>query len=240
VITGVRKPRAARASHRTAGRQGGSRQAKHRGRGGRPSREDAERIGERILEIASALFLDEGYGATSIERVARQARISKRTFYHRFADKAALFGAVVHRLVARLRPSESQLQLGEGGIAEKLTKLARLILAASLSAEALALHRVILAEATRFPELARTAATQGAREEAIHLIAGLLEGEARRSGRKLAQSRFVAEQFLQLVVSAPQRRALGLGAKMSAADQARWARGAVALFLGGCWGMHDG
>jgi hypothetical protein len=51
------------------------------------------------------------------------------------------------------------------------------------------------------------------------------------------QGHFVAEQFLQLVVSVPQRRALGLGAAMSTAEQARWARDAVALFLGGCWEM---
>ncbi len=211
------------------------RRAKHRARGGRPSRAEAEEIGERILDVASALFLAEGYGATSIESVARQARISKRTFYHRFADKGALFGAVVHRLVTRLRPSEGELQLGEGGIAEKLTRLARLILAAALSPEALALHRVIVAEAARFPELARTVAAEGAREEAIRHILALLEGEARRSGRKLVRGQLVAEQFLQLVVSVPQRRALGLGAAMGAAEQARWSRDAVALFLAGCW-----
>jgi AcrR family transcriptional regulator len=218
-------------------RTGIERRAKERGRGGRPSRENAEQIGERILEVASALFLAEGYGATSIERVARRAGISKRTFYHRFADKPALFGAVVHRLIARLLPPEVRLRLGEASIARKLTQLARLILAASLSAEALALHRVIVAEATRFPELARAVAAEGAREEAIRYIAALLEREADHSGRRLAQGHFVAEQFLQLVVSAPQRRALGLGTAMSTAEQARWARDAVALFLGGCWEM---
>jgi len=226
-------------SGRMASRGGKDTHRRDRNRGGRPSREDAERIGERILDVAGALFLAEGYGATSIEQVARRARISKRTFYHRFPDKAALFGAVVQRLVARLRPSERRLQLGAGSIAAKLTKLARLILAASLSAEALALHRVIIAEAMRFPELARTMAAQGAREEAIRLIAALLEEEAHRSGRKLADGRFAAEQFLQLVVSVPQRRALGLGAKMGGAEQARWAKNAVALFLEGCWGTHE-
>jgi len=65
----------------------------------------------------------------------------------------------------------------------------------------------------------------------------LLESEADHSGRRLAQGHFGAEQFLQLVVSAPQRRALGLGTAMSTAERARWARDAVALFLGGCWGM---
>src|SRR5947209_19814422 len=54
-----------------------------RRRGGRPSREQAALLGERILDTATELFLAEGYGATSIEAIAQRAGISKRTFYHR-------------------------------------------------------------------------------------------------------------------------------------------------------------
>jgi len=67
--------------------------------GGRPSRAESEKLGERILDAATSLFLAHGYGATSIEQVARKTRISKRTFYHRFEDKPTLFGAVVNRIV---------------------------------------------------------------------------------------------------------------------------------------------
>src|SRR5579862_9641263 len=73
-------------------------------RGGRPPRLLAEQIGEQILDVATPLFLTEGYGATSIEAVAKRAHMSKRTVYSRFRDKSELFGAVVHRLVERLRP----------------------------------------------------------------------------------------------------------------------------------------
>src|ERR1700693_6175904 len=74
------------------------------GRAARPSRQQAARLGERIVDAATHLFMSHGYGATSVEAVARRARISKRTFYHRFDDKPALFVAVVHRIVDRLRP----------------------------------------------------------------------------------------------------------------------------------------
>src|SRR2546429_646536 len=47
-----------------------------RGPGGRPSRLESARLSERILDVATALFLGRGYGSTSIEAVARQARIS--------------------------------------------------------------------------------------------------------------------------------------------------------------------
>ena len=218
-------------------RAGTSRPAVPR-RGGRPSRLQAERIREQILDVATPLFLTQGYGATSIEAVAKQARISKRTFYHRFHDKAELFGAVVHRLVERLRPPNTvPQQFFEGGTVETiLQRLAQLILRAALSPPALALHRVIVAEATRFPELAAAVHQEGARRVAIRGIADLLAREAAAGNLNVTNAEFAAEQFLQMVVAAPQRRALGLGTPMTADTLEAWARDTVDLFLNGCRG----
>jgi hypothetical protein len=57
-----------------------------RSSGGRPSREAAALLRDKILDVATALFLRDGYGAVSIEMIARDARISKRTFYQRFSN----------------------------------------------------------------------------------------------------------------------------------------------------------
>src|SRR6266851_4173090 len=121
-------------------RAGASRSGARR-RGGRPPRLQAAQIREQILDAATPLFLSHGYGATSIEEVAKQARMSKRTVYSRFQDKAELFGAVVHRLVERLRPpNAAHEQFFEGGSLETiLQRLAGLILRAALSPPALAL-----------------------------------------------------------------------------------------------------
>ncbi len=75
-----------------------------RGHGGRPSRLESAQLSDRILNVATALFLGHGFGATSIEAVARRAGISKRTFYHRFRGKEMLFEAVVRRLIERWTP----------------------------------------------------------------------------------------------------------------------------------------
>jgi TetR/AcrR family transcriptional regulator, mexJK operon transcriptional repressor len=203
-------------------------------RGGRPSRAQAEQLGETILDVATELFLTEGYGVTSIEAIARRARIGKRTFYSRFQDKAELFGAVVHRVVERLRPRADAGLFDGGTLEEILTRLAQFILHAALSPQALALHRVILAEATRFPELAAVVTEQGGSREAIGRIAALLEREA-GAGRSAAENApFAAAQFLQMVVALPQRRALGLGTPMTPRELEDWARDTVALFLNGC------
>ena len=203
-------------------------------RGGRPSRAAAEQLGERILDVATELFLTEGYGATSIEAIARRARIAKRTFYSRFDDKAGLFGAVVHRMVERMRPSDDTGLFDGGTLEEILTRLAGFILRAALSLPALALLRVILAEATRFPELAAVVTERGGSREAVTRIAALLERAAGTGELTIENAPFAAAQFLQMVVSLPQRRALGLGTPMRPPELDGWARDTVALFLNGC------
>jgi TetR/AcrR family transcriptional regulator, mexJK operon transcriptional repressor len=203
-------------------------------RGGRPSREAAALLGERILDAATELFLAEGYGATSIEAVAQRARISKRTFYHRYPEKAALFGAVVHRIIEGLRPPAGTPLYEGGNLEEVLRRLARLILRAALAPMALALNRLMVAEGHRFPELAAIVAREGGRAEVIGQIAGMLERAARAGDLAIDRPEFAAEQFLQLVVSLPQRRALGLGMPMTEAELDAWADDCVNLFLNGC------
>jgi TetR/AcrR family transcriptional repressor of mexJK operon len=203
-------------------------------RGGRPSRADAEQLGERILDVATHLFLNHGYGATSIEAIARRAQISKRTFYHRFDDKAALFSAVVHRIIDRLRPPANVLLADGTDPQEILQRLATLIVRAAVSPEAIALHRLIVAESARFPQLAVVVAQEGAAEGAVRLIARLLERETRAGKLALNNPTFAAQQFLHMVVGLPQRRAMGLGSPMSASEIEAWPRDVVNLFLNGC------
>jgi TetR/AcrR family transcriptional repressor of mexJK operon len=209
-------------------------------RGGRPSREASALLGDRILEVATELFLDLGYGATSIEQIVTRARISKRTYYHRFPDKAALFAAVVRRIIDRLRPPNAAGMFVGGSLDEILTRLAKAILRAALNPQALALHRVILAESGRFPELAAIVADRSAGREAIERIGALLQRDVSTRGLSLDTSHFAATQFLQMVIASPQRRALGMGVPMTAAELDVWARQTITLFLSGCrgWTVH--
>ncbi len=205
-------------------------------RGGRPSRTQSEQLGERILDVATHLFLAHGYGATSIEAVARQARIAKRTLYHRFTDKPALFRAVVHRIIDRLRPPGDSPLLSGADVEEVLLRLAGLILRAALSPQAIALHRLIVAESARFPRLAAAVTKEGATEEAIRLIAGVLDRETRAGNLDVANPDFAAEHFLYAMMTVPQRRAMGLGVPMTPVELDAWTHDIVHLFLNGCRG----
>jgi len=207
-------------------------------RGGRPSKADAEQLAQRIVDAATELFFALGYGATTIEAVARRARVSKRTLYHRFEDKSALFGAVVQRTIEQLRPPPDVPLLRGANLQQILRGLADLVLHAALSAPAIQLHRLIIAESSRFPHLAAVMTNQGASEEAIRLIAGLLEREARAGNLSLDDPTFAAQQFLHMVIAVPQRRAMGLGTPMTSAEIDAWARDVVNLFLNGCRGWQ--
>ncbi|HEY4039734.1 MAG TPA: TetR/AcrR family transcriptional regulator [Burkholderiaceae bacterium] len=204
-----------------------------RPRVGRPTRDASGQLRDRILDVATELLFSHGYGATSIEAIARRARISKRTFYQRFADKPALMGAVVVRLIDSLRPP-ADVPLIEGeGLEQILVHLGSLILHAALMPRVLQLQRLIVAESKRFPDLASAVAKSGGRQEAVALISALLMRHAHQALVTPADAGFAANQFLQMIVSLPQLRAIGLGAPMTPEELDGWVRGTVALFLGG-------
>ena len=210
-----------------------------RGHGGRPSRQESAQLSDRILDVATALFLSDGFGATSIEGIAKRAGISKRTFYHRFTGKEMLFEAVVRRLIERWTPSFDAALLEGAPLADGLRQAAEHMLNVALTPEALALHRMVITEARRFPKLAHVlhelGAAAGVERIARHLETRIANGEMRG-----VDPRFAAEQFILMVVTGPQRRALGLGAPLTAAALRGWIDDTVELFLRGCGGPGTG
>jgi AcrR family transcriptional regulator len=180
------------------------------------------------------LFLTQGYGLTTIEAVARRAGISKRTFYARFSDKAALFAAVVQRIVGQVRPPPDVPLLEGTTTQDILARLARLILGAATSAPAIAISRLVVAESARFPQVMRAVNDSGGSQEAHALVSSVLARTIDAAVLPPAAREFAARQFLQMVIAIPQQRAMGLGAPMSAQDLDAWAQDTVTLFLNGC------
>jgi len=124
---------------------------------GRPSPEQAAALRESFLAAALKSFLDKGYAATSIEAIAREAGVAKITIYRQFDNKEALFREVVHRAVSSARDS-MQTTLVQRDIDERhmlLDLIERMYLAAT-EPQTLALLRLVIAEAVRFPELAKS------------------------------------------------------------------------------------
>ncbi len=68
---------------------------------GRPPRELAGKVEERILDAAGKVFLERGFSGASVDEIAEVACAGKPTIYARFPSKEALFTAVIERLVRR-------------------------------------------------------------------------------------------------------------------------------------------
>src|SRR6185437_11340891 len=169
-----------------------ARRRRRKGPGGRPSRAQALELREQILQAATELFLSEGYGSTSIEAVAERSGVSKRTFYHRFHDKAELFAAVVHRIIEQIRPPAGVPLLQGADLHAILRRLAGLLLRAALTPQAIALQRLVTAESARFPNLVRAVYEEGWASQATTLIGNLLERELPEGGLNAQQRIFAA------------------------------------------------
>ena len=200
--------------------------------GGRPTARAAALLEGRILDQATEAFLRDGYAATSIEDIARASGVAKRTIYARWDGKAALFLAVVRRLIANWLATADAWPESDD-LPSALLIAARSVLAVGLTPEAIALHRLMIAEGGRFPEL-RTIVTQAGADEGVRRIARLLaQGVATGRLREIDVA-FAAEQFLHMVLAGPQRRALGISAALTPVEAEAWCQSAVRLFLSGC------
>jgi TetR/AcrR family transcriptional regulator, regulator of autoinduction and epiphytic fitness len=112
-----------------------------------------------ILEGGMQEFLAHGYAATSMDRVAIAAGVSKATVYSHFCDKEGLFIALIQQLVeVKFRSifgpfNPEVLQLAPEVILRALAN--RMLDVATSEPQFLNFMRIILGESGRFPELAR-------------------------------------------------------------------------------------
>ena len=84
---------------------------------------------ESILAAAQRAFLANGFGAVSMDAIAREAGASKATVYAYFSSKEELFGAVVTREGERYFRGFSAGELDPRQVEASLTEIARRFLA---------------------------------------------------------------------------------------------------------------
>lgn len=198
---------------------------------GTPAR-DLRRVDRRdaILDVAYECFVADGYGATSMSTIAARLGGSKGTLYNYFKSKEELFDAFVRRACTRLRESLEATPT-DGDLRERLSHMARDFLDHLLSPEAIAIHRVVVGEGERFPELARLFYEAGPRTgiaRTAELIKGLMDqGLLREADPVLA-----AHQFKDLSLSGVfHLRVWGVIDDPTPAERAARAETAVDTFL---------
>jgi TetR/AcrR family transcriptional regulator, mexJK operon transcriptional repressor len=202
-----------------------------RGQGGRPTRQEAERRHLSLLAAATRLFLENGWDGASIDEISRQSGVAKRFIYARYSDKAALFVGALQRYLDEQIEVLHQVEPPPDDVEEGLYRLGERLLDIALRPETLAFQRLLIAEAPRFPELAKLFVERN-RHRAVGEISTVLSGYASRGMIQSGDLEVLAEQFFILIVGIPQRLALLIGRDTFANEEQ--IKTAVRLFLYGC------
>jgi TetR/AcrR family transcriptional repressor of mexJK operon len=186
---------------------------------------------ESILTAAKQSFLAAGFGAVSMDTIAREAGVSKATVYAHFSGKEELFGAVIERECERYFARFSPGELDPRDVRVSLTVLGLRFLELLLSPDGIALYRIILGEVTRFPGLGEVFWHAGPERQRVQIEAFLKSAVA--SGTlALVDTRLAAEQFVSLVRGDVQlRHLLRLETDADRRGMSAAVDGAVATFL---------
>jgi TetR/AcrR family transcriptional regulator, mexJK operon transcriptional repressor len=159
------------------------------------SRREARKADRRraILDVAERSFLERGYAATSMSTIAAELGGSKTTLWSYFPSKEELFAAVLDAQIAHFQQALDEALLQNDGTRAALARFGRILLTKITSPRSMALQRLIVAEAERFPSIGIAFASRGpdrardrlARWVAEEMAAGRLrEGDAALAARQ--------------------------------------------------------
>jgi len=137
---------------------------------GRPKAADAEARLQELVMTAAQLFMDKGYNKVSLEMIAKQARVAVRTIYVKFGGKAGLFAAVIAAGRTHFFADMDDVDTTTRPLRDVLFDFGLHLMSLLTSPAAIALHRMVIAEAQSNPELAQAFFDVGPGQTRAHLI----------------------------------------------------------------------
>jgi AcrR family transcriptional regulator len=148
------------------------------------------------------MFLDQGYEAVSLDTLIAKVGGSRRNIYRHFGGKEGLFLAAIASMSEEQAAPLKSLRIPlSGNPAEALLLFGRAMLERVLLPRTLALHRLMIAESSRFPELARTIWRSG-HEQAANILAEWMTQQQKAGVLRNGQPPHVlARQFVDLAVA---------------------------------------
>lgn len=186
---------------------------------------------QAVLEAAADLFIAQGYGAVSTDAIARAANVSKATLYAYFRSKDSLFATIITEACRANFDWENELRADTADVRSALIGFGRRVLRFLLEEHALAIHRVVMAESARFPELGR-AFFEGGPATARTRLGAWLAAQTQAGRLHVADPPLAAEQLMALVRAGPHLRAtLGVPPKPDEAEIEATITAAVETFL---------
>lgn len=160
-----------------------------------PKRSDVKRAA--ILHGAKEVFLKAGFGGASMDEVAARAGVSKMTVYRHFGSKEDLFAGVITHLCNQIVDHELP-RIFEQEPYDALRGYARRMIEIVFAPETIELHRIVIAECSRFPNLGRFFYASGP-QACIDALAGYFEQHRHDPRFGITEPRRAAEEFLELL-----------------------------------------
>ena len=203
------------------------------GYGDRPSRRETRREERRdaILEVATRYFLEHGYAGTTMSGIAASLGGSKGTLWSYYASKELLFGDVLDRATRDFREQLSMVLNRDEPVESALLQVCIKFLTRIINPDGIALHRLVVGEAGRFPEMGRIFYEQVLQR--VHSLLARFIADAMEQGDLLADDPEEAASVLTALCTAGHHQKLLVGIiDRVPDDQAeRWAARAVEKFL---------
>ena len=132
---------------------------------------------QAILRHARKAFVSEGYAATKIEPIAREAGVSTATLYALFDGKAQLFSAVIDDAAADFASQMAGIRTIEGDARQQLISFAEAYADFMSDPFVRSVFRLVMAERPRFQAVARRFFDQGQAAFGATLI-GILKAQS--------------------------------------------------------------
>lgn len=187
---------------------------------------------EHLMDTAAKEFLVNGMRRGSVDEVSRVSGVSKMTIYRHFGDKRGLFIGTVEYLMRRSYSSTDAVtsHAETATFADHLMEIGRKTLARFVTDDNIDLYRLMIREASRFPELALAVYRRSNEAAMLGVIQGLMaQPECRNASRSALE--YLAVQFVTLVTNA--NKFLSLPIRPEAIEQERLVARTVDLFLNG-------
>lgn len=186
-----------------------------------------------ILQAAAAVFFEQGYAATSVDAIIDRVGGSKRTIYNEFGSKEGLFTALVSEGADNALSALAVEEIVGRNLRETLLEFAHKLVGVYMSPMMIGVYRAIMAEAFRFPDLARAFYDRGPGRASLRL-AEVLEEARGRGEIEIADCAMVADHFAGMLRDNIHLQVvLGLRPPLNPEEMKELASSIVAIFLDG-------
>jgi TetR/AcrR family transcriptional repressor of mexJK operon len=173
---------------------------------------------QQILTAASDLFLQKGFSTSSMDNVAQSAGVSKQTVYSHFANKEALFMAVIQHKVDQYQLDGETEACQQLTLDVRLQNIAHRFVKLLQDPEVCAMYRVVIGEFKTAPQAAEIFYRAGP-QHGFDMLCDVLEQSGFQSWSSPDRQKLAVEFFNLLKGEYHMRNLIGLVTELTPEEE---------------------